>query len=495
VLTRLVCPVKEKKLAAAIEKRLAQVDVRLNIFQHPHNTWQNLVRSGADVFLISRSLIPKPVDASVAILNNLPEKPITIILDDRESSKVHADLLGAGADMVLYAGLPPDRLVEAIETSLISRQQFYALNRFDHRGRAQPRLHDFDSGSRDMQLFLEEVRQVVDTDASLLLQGETGVGKEHLSKAIHMESHRGGGPFIALNMAAIPDQLMESELFGHEQGAFTGAVRSRRGAFELAHGGTLFLDEIGEMPLKMQSKLLRVLQDFEFIPVGGESPVWVDVRVIAATNKDLTREVEKKRFRQDLYYRLGGITLTLPPLRRRKEDIPAMAEQFLAQQAQRIGRDIQGFSDDAVHALCEYAWPGNVRELMNVIERAVLLCRSDRITLKDLPSGFQMAKELSGDWFGPVETDPELAWEGRTLDQVKSEVITRVEKQYLEMVLKKTRGRVGEAARMAGIHPRGLYGKMKKFGMDKDWFKSAGKKRGNARGGDETGTEEKRDTQ
>ncbi len=272
MLTRLVCAVKEKKLAVAIEKRLAQADVRLTIFHHPRNTWQDLVRSGGDVFLISRILIPRPLEASVAILNNLPEKPITIILDDRESSKAHADLLGAGADMVLYAGLPPDRLVEAIETSLVSRQQFYDLNRFDHRGRSQPRLHDFTSSSRDMQMFLEEVRQVVATDTSLLLQGETGVGKEHLSKAIHMESHRAAGPFIALNMAAIPDQLMESELFGHEQGAFTGAVRSRRGAFELAHGGTLFLDEIGEMPLKMQSKLLRVLQDFEFTPVGESLP-------------------------------------------------------------------------------------------------------------------------------------------------------------------------------------------------------------------------------
>ena len=291
-----------------------------------------------------------------------------------------------------------------------------------------------------------------------------------------MESHRAGGPFIALNMAAIPDQLMESELFGHEQGAFTGAVRSRRGAFEMAHGGTLFLDEIGEMPLKMQSKLLRVLQDFEFTPVGGEAPVWVDVRVIAATNKDLTREVERKRFRQDLYYRLGVITLTLPPLRQRKEDIPAMAEHFLVQQAQRIGRDIDGFSDDAVHALCEYSWPGNVRELMNVIERAVLLCRSNQITLKDLPSGFQIAKKMAGSWMGVVDTDPELAWEGRTLDQVKSRIMSRVEKKYLEMVLKKTRGRVGEAARLAGIHPRGLYGKMKQLGIEKNHFKPGSQK-------------------
>jgi two-component system, NtrC family, response regulator AtoC len=472
VLTRLVCAVKGKKLAAAIEKRLSQADIHLNIFEHPHNTWQDLVRSCADVFLISRTLIPRPVDASVAILNNLPEKPITIILDDRESAKAHAKLLGAGADMVLYAGLPPDRLVEAIETTLVSRQQFYDLNRFDHRGRFQPRLNDFASDSRDMQLFLYEVRQVVASDASLLLQGETGVGKEHLSRAIHMESLRSGGPFIALNMAAIPDQLMESELFGHEQGAFTGAIRSRRGAFELAHGGTLFLDEIGEMPLKMQSKLLRVLQDFEFTPVGGESPVWVDVRVIAATNKDLTQEVKNKNFRQDLYYRLGVITLTLPPLRQRREDIPAMAGSFLAQQAQRIGRDITGFSEDAVHALCAYAWPGNVRELMNVIERAVLLCRSDQITLQDLPSGFQQRRNMPRDWLGVTDMDLENDWDGLTLAQVIEAMTMQVEKTYLDMVLEKTRGRVGEAARLAGIHPRGLYGKMKKLGIDKNRFKT-----------------------
>ncbi|MEE4362906.1 MAG: sigma-54 dependent transcriptional regulator [Desulfotignum sp.] len=470
MLTRLVCAVKEKKLAAAIENRLSQADIRLKIFPHPRKAWQDLVRSCSDVFVISRTLIPRPVDASVAILNNLPEKPITIILDDRESPQEHATLLGAGADMVLYSGLPPDRLLEAIETSLTARQQFYDMNRFDHRGRFQPRLHDFVSNSRDMQLFMEEVRQVVASDASLLLQGETGVGKEHLSRAIHLESPRSSGPFIALNMAAIPDQLMESELFGHEQGAFTGAIRSRRGAFELAHGGTLFLDEIGEMPLKMQSKLLRVLQDLEFTPVGGESPVWVDVRVIAATNKNLDQEIKNRNFRQDLYYRLGVITLTLPPLRRRKEDVPEMAQHFLVQHTQQVGREISGFSQEAIHAMCNYAWPGNVRELMNVIERAVLLCRSGRITLADLPAGFRKSQDLSLEWLATGKSDP-ADWSGQTLEQVKTDLITQVEKTYLEMVLKKTRGRVGEAARQAGIHPRGLYEKMKKLGIDKNQFK------------------------
>jgi two-component system, NtrC family, response regulator AtoC len=172
--------------------------------------------------------------------------------------------------------------------------------------------------------------------------------------------------------------------------------------------------------------------------------VWVDVRVIAATNKDLTQEVKNKNFRQDLYYRLGVIPLTLPPLRQRREDIPAMARSFLAQQAQRIGRDITGFSEDAVHALCAYAWPGNVRELMNVIERAVLLCRSDQITLQDLPSGFQEHPKMPKDWAGVIDIDPESAWTGQTLAQVLETVTIQVEKKYLERVLEKTRGRVGE---------------------------------------------------
>jgi two-component system response regulator AtoC len=292
--------------------------------------WQELVRSCGDVFVLSKSLVPRPIESSVTLLNNLPENPTTIILDDQESSEEHANILASGADVVLYTGISQDSLMEAIESTLEFRRQFYYVDRFDQRSRIKPRLKDFISIREDMQRFLEEVQQIVNSDSSLLLLGETGVGKEHLSKSIHGESHRSQGPFIPINMAAIPEQLMESELFGHEQGAFTGAVRSRRGAFELAHGGTIFLDEIGEMSLQMQSKLLRVLQDFEFTPVGGETPVWVDVRVIAATNKDLENDIRKGNFRQDLYYRLSVITLTIPPLRKRREDIPALANHFLS---------------------------------------------------------------------------------------------------------------------------------------------------------------------
>ncbi len=470
MLIRLVCAIKEKKLHVDLENRFSNSDVQLKMCGRRKAPWQELVRSCGDVFVVSKTLIPKPIESSVGMLNNLPEKPTTIILNDSESSEEHANLLASGADVVLYTGISLDSLVEAIESTLESRRQFFVVDRFDQRGRIKPKLSDFVSNSEDMQLFLDEVQQVVSTDSTLLLLGETGVGKEHLSKAIHGESHRSKGPFIAINMAAIPEPLMESELFGHEQGAFTGAVRSRRGAFELAHTGTLFLDEIGEMPMHMQSKLLRVLQDFEFTPVGGETPIWVDVRVIAATNKDLEAEITKGNFRQDLYYRLGVITLTLPPLRKRKEDIPAMANHFLSVYSKKIGREINRFSPAAVESLIAYNWPGNIRELINVIERAIILCKTDTISPYDLPSTFQGTHLESQSLISGKELDMG-SWKNKTLSEVKELVLNHFEKKYLEMILEKSGGKIGEAAAIAGIHPRGLYGKMKKLGLDKSLFK------------------------
>ena len=473
MLIRLACAIKETKIRTALANRLAEQDVQLQFFKPSTLSWQALARSCADVFIVSSPTIPKPVESSISLLNELPEAPMTIVLHNRESSEEHANLLAAGVDVVLYSGIPMDSLLEALETTLESRRQFYYAERFDRRGRFLPRLNDFASNSRDMQVFLDETRQVVSSDATILLLGETGVGKEHLSKAIHADSHRSTGPFIAINMAAIPEQLMESELFGHEQGAFTGAVRSRRGAFELAHGGTIFLDEIGEMPLQMQTKLLRVLQELEFTPVGGEKPVWVDVRVIAATNKDLEYEVEKGTFRKDLYYRLGVISLTLPPLRKRKEDIPSLTNHFLTMNQQKFGRNLKRFSQPAMEALCNYHWPGNIRELMNVIERAILLCKSDMITLEELPSVFHNAKPVQ---MGCDASELSLPreWESMTLPQVREAVYEHVEALYLSMVLNKTRGKIGETAKIAGIHPRGLYAKMKKLGLDKAAFKTEG---------------------
>lgn len=268
----------------------------------------------------------------------------------------------------------------------------------------------------------------------------------------------------------MPENLLESELFGHEQGAFTGAVRYRRGAFELAHGGTIFLDEIGEMPLHLQTKLLRVLQDYEVKPLGGENIIELDVRVIAATNRNLEEAVALGAFRQDLYYRLSVLMLTIPPLRYRKEDIPTMVRRFTTLFRYKIGREISGFFEKALNALCRYDWPGNVRELMNVIERAILLCRSHEIGMTELPNVFNGDAATNGVLLPGMmlETDDLLS---KTLPEIQLEIMDQVEQLYLERVLSKTRGRINQAAQIAGIHPRGLYNKMKRLGLRKEAFK------------------------
>ncbi|WP_343052737.1 sigma-54 interaction domain-containing protein [Desulfoluna butyratoxydans] len=419
--------------------------------------------------MIHRSLIPKPEEAGISLLNNLPEKPTTVILHESDTPEAYAGLVAQGADVVLHADVGLDKLLEAIEGVLESRRQLNRGDQLDRRGRIRPVITDFTSANHEMRLFVDEVLQVASSDSLLLILGETGVGKEHLARAIHAESLRSSGPFVSVNTAALPDNLLESELFGHEQGAFTGAVRARRGAFELAHGGTIFLDEIGEMPLQLQAKLLRVLQDFEIVPLGGERPIWVDVRVIAATNRDLEEAVREGHFRKDLYYRLSVVSLTIPPLRRRREDIPGLVIKFMDILRKRVGRDIRGVSGGALDALCQYGWPGNVRELMNVLERGMLLCRTGMIELEDLPMTLRSVV-TSGAFFGEEGAIP-ASWEGKTLGEVKQEVLEQVERLYLSAALKKTRGRVGEAATLAGVHPRGLYGTMKRLGLKKEAFK------------------------
>ncbi|HSG27839.1 MAG TPA: sigma 54-interacting transcriptional regulator, partial [Candidatus Krumholzibacterium sp.] len=274
----------------------------------------------------------------------------------------------------------------------------------------------------------------------------------------------------AVNCAALPEQLLESELFGHEEGAFTGAVRQRRGAFELAHGGTILLDEIGDLPLHMQAKLLRVLQEYEVRPVGSERSIYVDVRVVATTNRDVEREIEEGRFRRDLYYRLSVLSLTVPALRDRKEDIPSLVYHFIERFSTRMNKDVNGIEDDAMQALTDYHWPGNVRELINVMERALILCHRDTITLEDLPQGIYESGDRPFSLDRIVEgLDP--GWRQQTLPEVRRHVVEQVERAYLDMVLKSTSGRVGEAARIAGIHQRGLYDKMRLYGLDKNDYR------------------------
>ncbi len=291
------------------------------------------------------------------------------------------------------------------------------------------------------------------------LLGESGTGKELVAEAIHTESRRADGPFVKLNCVAIPPTLLESELFGHEKGSFTGAHQRKVGKFELADGGTILLDEIGDMSLETQAKILRVLQEREFDRVGGVAPVRVDVRVVAATNRDLAGECEAGRFREDLYFRLNVVTLTLPPLRRRTEDIPLLAEHFMREAAVTHGKSTLVIAPGALDAITGYEWPGNVRQLRHAVERAVIWADGEELRREDLP-----AEVVNGSLVGSRETD--------AAGEALPDTIDRIERQLLLDALRHAGGVQATAARRLGISERSMWHKVKKHGIDVDRLKA-----------------------
>lgn len=297
--------------------------------------------------------------------------------------------------------------------------------------------------SLPVRQMLDMVRQVAPSNATVLLQGESGTGKELVARAVHGWSSRANKPFIALNCAALPESLLEAELFGHEKGSFTGAVNRRQGRFELADGGTFFLDELGEMSAQVQVKLLRVLQGGEFERVGGTQTLKVDTRIVAATNKDLKTEVAAGRFREDLFYRLNVISIQLPPLRDRREDIPLLAQHFIASYSEKNGKRLTGLSRDALNALMGWRWPGNVRELENAIERAVVLSRGEAIALEDLPPHIRESEPDTRQIVIPIGTPLE-----------------EVEKRLIQETLTAVKGDKRLAAQLLGIATRTIYRKL-----------------------------------
>jgi Nif-specific regulatory protein len=312
--------------------------------------------------------------------------------------------------------------------------------------------------SREMQEVYDQIFQVAKSQATVLINGETGTGKELVAHAIHYASNRASEPFVRVHCAALPESLIESELFGHVKGAFTGAVSDRKGRFELADGGSIFLDEIGEIPISIQAKLLRVLQEREFERVGGIKTIKVNVRIIAATHRDLPAMVEKGQFREDLYYRLSVFPIFVPPLIKRKADIILLADHFMAKYAAENDKTVTKFSDEALDLLMRHRWPGNVRELENCIERAVLLASGEMIRQDVLPSSIQVPSEPQKPHLGPT---PVLA-EGASLDQM----VGSYEKTILAEALKLTHGNIAGAARMLFSTPRIVSYKARQYGLD-----------------------------
>ncbi|MEZ4400912.1 MAG: sigma-54 dependent transcriptional regulator [Kofleriaceae bacterium] len=325
----------------------------------------------------------------------------------------------------------------------------------------------------EMHTVFDIIERVADSPSTVLITGESGTGKELVAKALHEGSGRQGGPFIKINCAAIPKTLMESELFGYEKGAFTGATNSKPGRFELADGGTLFLDEIGEIPVEMQVKLLRAIQESEFERVGGLKTIKVDVRLITATNRDLEQEIARGNFREDLYYRLNVVPLQIPPLRRRGGDVPLLVRHILRRFNERLKKSVTGISDEALAVLCAHSWPGNIRELENVLERTILFCKSDTIARGDLPEELCAAASAAASAAaagpgGPDDDDDddavELAGDASLKDIVRAET-SRVEKELIAKALAETGGNVTQAAKLLKISRKSLQMKMKEFGL------------------------------
>ena len=457
---------------------MEELDVLTESVRTTEQVWKHLSQEACDLILVQDDLLPDPRTDTIAALRGSPDSPEVVLFTEQETGpEGRAELLACGCAAVLASGLADKSLSQVLEALIEKRLQAAEETAVGRRFPTTPSLGDFVSSSLAMQAFMGVVRRLVTSDASLLILGETGVGKEWLARAVHNDGPRSRGPFVAVNCGAFPDSLLESELFGHEKGAFTGASRSRRGWFELAHGGTVFLDEIAEMSTHLQVKLLRFLQEHEIVRVGGEKPIHVDVRVMAATNRDVLEDVEARSFRRDLYYRLSVVSLTIPPLRERQEDIPDLVASYLQHFQRRMPTSVEAVSDDALDALVSYEWPGNVRELINVIERAMLLAEGDEITLADLPENISnvpaalvsaAASASETDAVNPIPDE----WLRMPWTEVRNLVVEDVEKRYLASLLRETGGKVGETATRAGMQPRSLHGKMKQYGLRKEDYRS-----------------------
>jgi DNA-binding NtrC family response regulator len=358
-----------------------------------------------------------------------------------------------GARDYLVKPIDIDQLRTAVEQA--ARQAAKAVRR-DRQPSESEKEFAFDGvrGAHPAMLGIFEVlRRVAPTNISVLIEGPSGTGKELLAKAIHENSPRRDKPFRPLNCAGLSETLLESELFGHVKGAFTGAAADRKGLFEIADKGTLFLDEIGDMPFSMQAKLLRVIEDGLVIPVGSHKPVLVDVRLISATNHDLTRLIEQNKFRQDLYFRIKGVSITLPSLQERAEDIPALVDNFLKEAVAETGSEVTGVTDAAMSALLNYNWPGNMRQLRNCIRTMVVMCDRAELDVQDIPPEVHPLRQLTGST--PDKRRAPLA--GMSLGEL--------EKQAIIDTLAKTRGNREQAAKILGIGERTLYRKIKEYNL------------------------------
>ncbi len=374
-------------------------------------------------------------------------QPLCILLTAYGSIETAVEAMKAGAYDFLTKPVNLDQLDLVLQRALRSRQ--LEADNLSLRARLDEKfgLESFIGSTPVMEELFTLIRQVAPSRATVLIQGESGTGKELVAQAIHRLSPRASGPFIAVHCAALPQTLLESELFGHEKGAFTGAAERRRGRFELAEGGTLFLDEISEIEPALQVKLLRVLEERKFERVGGQETLEADIRLLTATNRDLAQLARENKFRQDLFFRLNVVTITLPPLRERVNDIPLLTRAFLKELARENGKTVDDITPEAMHLLLAYSWPGNVRELRNVMERMVVLARGNKLTVRDLPPNLRAAAPGSA-----------------AAGERSAATLAEGERRMILAALEAQQGNRTRAAGQLGISRRTLHRKLREFG-------------------------------
>jgi len=439
----------EPEMATVIEQALTRRSYQATKQHSADAAWDLLEREDFDVVVTDINMKGmNGVELTERIARNRHDIPV-IVITAFGSLETATAVLRAGAYDFITKPFDIDQLVVAVERAVQNRRLREEVKRLRAEvARAQPGP-GFVGDSIAMRKVHETIARVAETDATVLVTGESGTGKELVARDLHRRSKRREGPFVAINCAALPETLLESELFGHVKGAFTDAKAMKKGLFVEATGGTLFLDEIGEMPPGMQAKLLRALEERAVRPVGGTAETSFDARLVAATNRDLESLVESGRFREDLYYRINVVHIALPPLRARANDVLALAQQFITRHAEPMGKKVHGFSSAVAERLLSYSWPGNVRELQNCIERALALARFDELTVEDLPPKVRDFKPS----FVVVTTD----------DPTDLMTMEEVERRYIQRVMEAVGQNKTQAAKVLGFDRTTLYRKLERY--------------------------------
>ena len=412
--------------------------------EHPMVTLTDLRMPGMDGLEVLRTI------------RRIDPEALVILFTAFATVETAVEAVKEGAFDYIPKPFSADQLQLVIERALTQRRLLEENRRLREQLTETYRFENIVGRSRPMAQVFDLIKKVAASEANILVVGESGTGKELIARCIHANSHRAARAFVPVDCASLPEHLLESELFGHEKGAFTGAIATRRGLFEEANGGTSFLDEVGDIPLPLQPKLLRVLQERQVRRVGGNRFIDVDVRVICATHQNLADMVQKEKFREDLYYRLNVISLPLPPLRDRSGDIPLLAYHFLRKYAVQSGKEVKGIAPETLELLEAYPWPGNVRELQNVIERAVVLAEGEMVTPTELPANLRL----------PQKVPTAMVADHLSLKKAKQQWVEAFEREYLIALLKKHQGNISQAAKTAGVDRKTIHRLLKRYRIE-----------------------------